>query len=252
MGEYNSEEFDEEQNDKETEFNEKEDMNELDLENEFDPLDEDLDFDKDLGDTFESGDELRSNDEQFEVKFTPKDEKDAKKASIQENTKKKEVNLKEKVHSLKDKRIKSDENDRFENQLKNLSLKEYIQEHDKKDLEFKENPSGKLKESKALAEKICIGLGDGCIPHYGRRFRVTLNRSQESQYALYVYELMKKTLNKRPGIYEPKDADAIKFTISRKKIIEGLVDTDGSIHIHKHNKTLHISFNIFKNYTKIL
>ena len=28
-----------------------------------------------------------------------------------------------------------------------------------------------------------------------------------------------------------------------KRCLRGLVDTDGSIHIHKHNKTLHISFN---------
>ena len=145
-------------------------------------------------------------------------------------------------------------------------------------MEFKENPNGKLKEDEELAEMVCIGLGDGSIPHTKTEFKITLNKSQEPQYAIHVYELMKKTLNKRPSIYEPKEADAIKFTIHRKKIIEGLidkghkpgdkkknqvevpqwikgkdkfqkyglrglVDTDGSIHIHKHNKTLHISFN---------
>ena len=125
---------------------------------------------------------------------------------------------------------------------------------------------------------VCIGLGDGSIPHTKIEYKITLNKSQEPQYAIYVYELMKKTLNKRPTIYEPKKADAIKLKIHRKNIIEalidkgheagdkkknqvevsqwikgkeefqkgglrGLVDTDGCIHIYKHNKTLHISFN---------
>ena len=278
MGEYNNEEFNEEQDDMETRLYEKDESDEEVLENKFEPYDEEQQVVKGFFDTYVPKDEQECNIEQFETEFIPKDEKVLKKLSSKEVDKEKEAYSKEKVHNLKDKKLKLDENDSLENQLKNLSLKEYIQEQDKKDLEFKENPNGKLKESEELAEMVCIGLGDGTIPHNKQEYTITLNKSQEPQYAIYVYELMKKTLNKRPRIIEPKKADAIRLSIGRKKIIEGLidkghtpgdkkknqvevpqwiigkgefqkhglgglVDTDGSIHIHKHNKTLHISFN---------
>ena len=135
-----------------------------------------------------------------------------------------------------------------------------------------------LRNSGDLAEMITIALGDGSIPKDESHFRIILNRTEEKQYRKYVLELMQKLFKKTPGIYKPKDANAVKMTISRKEIVRaliskglkpgdkkenqvdvpqwikkkkefqtrglrGLVDTDGSIHIHKHNKTLHISFN---------
>ena len=165
----------------------------------------------------------------------------------------------------------------LENKPKSVSLKEIIKEREKEDIEFKEDLGWELKESEELAEMVGIGLGDGSVPHDKTRFRVTLNRSQEPQYAMFVYNLMKKTLNRIPSIYEPKDADAIKFTMGRKKMVEklidkglkpgdkkvnqvdvpqwinvkrkyqkgvlrGLVGTDGSIHIHKSQKKIRISF----------
>ena len=135
-----------------------------------------------------------------------------------------------------------------------------------------------FKETGDLAEMFTIILGDGSIPKNEHSFKVTLNRSEEKQYTKYVNELMQKLFKQKPYIYEHKDADAVRMTVNGRKIIRGLinkglksgdkkenqvdvpkwikknqdfqkrglrglVDTDGSIHIHKHNKTLHISFN---------
>ena len=135
-----------------------------------------------------------------------------------------------------------------------------------------------FKETGDLAEMFTIILGDGSIPKNEHSFKVTLNRSEEKQYTKYVNELMQKLFKQKPYIYEHKDADAVRMTVNGRKIIRGLinkglksgdkkenqvdvpkwikknqdfqkrglrglVDIDGSIHIHKHNKTLHISFN---------
>jgi len=135
----------------------------------------------------------------------------------------------------------------------------------------------KLKKNNELAEMIGIALGDGSIPKNQNRLRVTLNKSEEPQYTQHVNDLMQKVLNKKPSIYEPKDADAIKLTISSKKLVEdlinnglkpgdkkvnqvdvpqwikqnkdyqkdclrGLVDTDGSIHVHRANESIRIGF----------
>ena len=135
-----------------------------------------------------------------------------------------------------------------------------------------------FKETGDLAEMFTIILGDGSIPKNEHNFKVTLNRSEEKQYTKYVNELMQKLFKQKPYIYEHKDADAVRMTVNGRKIIRGLinkglksgdkkenqvdvpkwikknkdfqkrglrglVDTDGSLHIHKHNKTLHISFN---------
>ena len=134
-----------------------------------------------------------------------------------------------------------------------------------------------LKESTDLAEMTGIILGDGCIPKDKCRIRVTLNRTEEKQYRKFVYDLMQKLFRKNPTIYKPKDANAVKMSINSKEIVRalintglksgnkkdnqvdvpqwikreaenrrsslrGLVDTDGSIHIHKHNKKIRISF----------
>jgi len=122
-----------------------------------------------------------------------------------------------------------------------------------------------------------IILGDGCIPKDRSRLRVTLNRTEEKQYRKFVYDLMQKLFKKNPTIYKPKDANAVKISINSKEIVRvlinkglksgakkknqvevpqwikrepenrrsslrGLVDTDGSIHVHKRNKKIRISF----------
>ena len=134
-----------------------------------------------------------------------------------------------------------------------------------------------LKESPDLAEMVSIILGDGSIPKNETRFRITLNKTEETQYRKFVYDLMQKLFQKKPTIYKPKDANAVKMSINSKKIVKnlvskglkpgdkkenqvdvpqwikresdhrkaslrGLVDTDGSIHIHKHNKHIRITF----------
>ncbi|MFW9875565.1 MAG: LAGLIDADG family homing endonuclease [Candidatus Thorarchaeota archaeon] len=158
-------------------------------------------------------------------------------------------------------------------EIKGTDLRAYIE----RKYENKRNKEiGKLKESEELAELINIGLGDGSIPHDKKHFRVTLNKSQEAYYALYVYDLMFKILQRKPSIYEPREADAIKFTVATKRVVKkliakgltpgdkkenqinepdwikynqkfhkgglrGLVDTDGSIHVHKQNRSIRIS-----------
>lgn len=134
-----------------------------------------------------------------------------------------------------------------------------------------------LKENSQLAEMIGIALGDGSIPEDKNHFRVTLNKSEEPQYTQKVNDLMRNVLYKKPSIYEPKDADAIKLTVYKKEIVDslvnkglqpgdkkvnqvyvpqwvkdnkeytksclrGLADTDGSIHVHKANACIRIGF----------
>ncbi|MFX1458916.1 MAG: LAGLIDADG family homing endonuclease [Promethearchaeota archaeon] len=135
----------------------------------------------------------------------------------------------------------------------------------------------KLRNSSELAEMVCLGLGDGSIPKNESRFRVTLNETEEIQYTKHVKSLMQKLFNKTPSIYKPKKANAVKLTISNKttvkKLIDkglksgdkkvnqvcvpkwikdnkkfqkdglrGLVDTDGSIHVHKSTGRIRVKF----------
>ena len=135
----------------------------------------------------------------------------------------------------------------------------------------------KLRNSSELAEMVCIGLGDGSIPKNESRFRVTLNETEEIQYTKHVKSLMQNLFNKTPNIYKPKKANAVKLTISNKKTVEklidkglksgdkkvnqvcvpkwikdnnkyqkdglrGLVDTDGSIHVHKSTSRIRVKF----------
>jgi len=134
-----------------------------------------------------------------------------------------------------------------------------------------------FEENSEFAEMVGIILGDGSIPKNESHVRITLNKTEETQYRRYVYKSMLKIFKKKPGIYKPKDANAVKMTICGKKIVRGLVnkglkpgdkkknqvdvpqwikkkrenrrsnirgliDTDGSIHIHKINKNLRITF----------
>ena len=134
-----------------------------------------------------------------------------------------------------------------------------------------------LEENSELAEMVSIILGDGSVPKTENRVRITLNKTEEPQYRKFVYQFMEKLFKKKPTIYEPKDANAVKMSINSKEVVKGLidkgvkpgdkkknqvsvpqwikkeeenrrssirglVDTDGSIHIHKHNKVIRISF----------
>ena len=134
-----------------------------------------------------------------------------------------------------------------------------------------------LEESSELAEMVSIILGDGSVPKTENRVRITLNKTEEPQYRKFVYQFMEKLFKKKPSIYEPKDANAVKMSINSKEVVKGLidkgvkpgdkkknqvsvpqwikkerenrrgsirglVDTDGSIHIHKYNKVIRISF----------
>ena len=118
MGEYNNEEFNEEQDDTETKFYEKDEPDDMELENEFEPRDEEQQVSKGFFDIYVPKDEQESYIEQFETEFIPKDEKDLKKLSSKEVDKEIELTKKKSVK--------------------------------------KEAKDIKLKESKELAELLCI------------------------------------------------------------------------------------------------
>ena len=134
-----------------------------------------------------------------------------------------------------------------------------------------------FKESSELAEMVSIILGDGSIPKNESRVRITLNKTEEPQYRKFVYGFMQKLFMKNPTIYKPKDANAVKMSLNSKEVvrglikkglksgdkkknqvevpqwikkekenrrssIRGLIDTDGTIHIHKRNKSVRITF----------
>lgn len=134
-----------------------------------------------------------------------------------------------------------------------------------------------LEENSELAEMVSIILGDGSIPETKNRVRITLNKTEEPDYREFVFGFMQKLFKKKPSIYKPKDANAVKMSINSKEVLQslidkglkpgdkkknqvgvpqwikrdkenrrgsirGLIDTDGSIHIHKHNKRIRIAF----------
>ncbi|NVM19717.1 MAG: hypothetical protein HWN80_18590 [Candidatus Lokiarchaeota archaeon] len=134
-----------------------------------------------------------------------------------------------------------------------------------------------LEENSELAEMVSIILGDGSIPKTKNRVRITLNKTEEPQYRKFVYGFMEKLFKKKPSIYKPRDANAVKMSINSKEVVRalinkglkpgdkkkhqvevpqwikkeeenrrgslrGLIDTDGSIHIHKYNKSIRITF----------
>jgi hypothetical protein len=240
----------------------KQDKYDTELDIDFEPGKETKETNEDLESSFEPNDENELTDNEIAEIFTPMDEKGEDQEIL-----KKSINRKnyKKLEKLNRKFLSSSLKEVIENKYRDI-LNENL------DIE-----GWKLEECEELAELICIGLGDGSIPLNRRHFRVTLNRSQEPQYAMYVYDLMFNLLRRKPSIYEPEEADAIKFTVGTKRVVgslvkkglkpgdkkvnqvnvpnwikknpkfhygglRGLVDTDGSIHIHKQNKSIRLSF----------
>ncbi len=123
------------------------------------------------------------------------------------------------------------------------------------------------KHSPNLAEFIGILIGDGGITK--RQVTITLNRTDDSEYAIYVRDLCKKLFKVTPKIYCRKDCNAVNVVISRssmvtyletlglqqgdkikygvtipmwicqnnsylKKCLRGIFDTDGGIFLETH------------------
>lgn len=128
-------------------------------------------------------------------------------------------------------------------------------------------PIHKPKHSPDLAEFIGLLIGDGGITK--RQITITLNRTDDSEYALYVQGLCKKLFKVTPKIYYRKNCNAVNLVISRslmviyletlglqqgdkikygvtipmwirendsylKKCLRGIFDTDGGIFLETH------------------
>ncbi|MEX0877671.1 MAG: hypothetical protein WDZ40_02275 [Candidatus Spechtbacterales bacterium] len=126
----------------------------------------------------------------------------------------------------------------------------------------------KPKYSKSLAEFVGIMLGDGGISN--QQVTVTLHSKDDKKYGVYVKNLMENLFGVYVGIHERKDANACIYAVSRVELVRfcennlglvrgnkikkqvdipkwimgdkdfeiaclrGLVDTDGSIFIHRY------------------
>jgi len=128
-------------------------------------------------------------------------------------------------------------------------------------------PIKKPRKSKELAEFIGIAIGDGGISKY--QLVITLHKIDDLEYSKFVNNLMKKLFGISPSIYYRPNYSVINITISRVELVKffvkmglrignkiqqginipkwiknnnrykiaclrGLIDTDGSIIIHKY------------------
>ncbi len=128
-------------------------------------------------------------------------------------------------------------------------------------------PIKKPRKSKELAEFIGIAIGDGGISKY--QIVITLHKIDDLEYSKFVNNLMKKLFGISPSIYYRPNYSVINITISRVELVKffvkmglrignkiqqginipkwiknnnrykiaclrGLIDTDGSIIIHKY------------------
>lgn len=123
------------------------------------------------------------------------------------------------------------------------------------------------KRSSELAEFVGIILGDGCISQ--RQISITLHKSDDWDFSMYVRNLMKQLFLVSPSLYERKRENVINIVISRSELVKffhemglptgskvkhqtdiplwikksdqftkfclkGLFDTDGCFYIDKH------------------
>jgi len=123
-------------------------------------------------------------------------------------------------------------------------------------------------KSKELAEFVGVILGDGGISNY--QVTVTLHAVDDKKYGIFVASLIKRLFNVPVGMYKSKTDESITYYVSRAKMVDfcvkslglvignkvkqqvdiprwiknnkeylvacicGLVDTDGSVFIHKY------------------
>lgn len=134
-------------------------------------------------------------------------------------------------------------------------------------------PFVKPKKSKALSEFIGIMIGDGGMSN--RQINITLNRINDKNYCSYIRKLIKKLFGVKPSLYIPKRSSVYRIVVSRVNLVKflhqyglpignkikneidvpawilknnaymieclrGLVDTDGSVIIHKYNSNNNI------------
>lgn len=73
------------------------------------------------------------------------------------------------------------------------------------------------KRSKKLAEFVGIMIGDGGISPY--RVDITLNATDDREYAKFVAELITELFGVYPKIYSRKDKNALAITVSRTRLV---------------------------------
>jgi len=86
-------------------------------------------------------------------------------------------------------------------------------------------PFKKPKKDSALAEFVGIVLGDGGISQ--KQIFITLNRVTDKAYAIFVKNLIKKLFDVRAGVFQNKKYLADDISISRVGIVKFLVDDVG-------------------------
>ncbi len=76
------------------------------------------------------------------------------------------------------------------------------------------------KKSSDVAEFIGIMMGDGSMSTY--HIGITLNASDDAEYALFVVQFIENLFGVRPNIYKRKDKNAVVITVTRKLLVEYL------------------------------
>jgi intein/homing endonuclease len=78
----------------------------------------------------------------------------------------------------------------------------------------------KPKKSPTLAEFVGIMMGDGTISAY--HIGITLNATDDADYAVFVTKLIRKLFGIHPKIYKRKNKNAVAITVARKLLVEHL------------------------------
>ncbi len=78
----------------------------------------------------------------------------------------------------------------------------------------------KPKKSPALAEFVGIMMGDGTISAY--HIGITLNATDDADYAVFVTKLIGRLFGIHPKIYKRKNKNAVAITVARKLLVDHL------------------------------
>lgn len=78
----------------------------------------------------------------------------------------------------------------------------------------------RVKKSPKLAEYIGIMMGDGTMSAY--HIGITLNASDDAEYAVFVTQLIQNLFGVCPKVYKRKNKNAVAITVTRKLLVEYL------------------------------
>ena len=89
---------------------------------------------------------------------------------------------------------------------------------------FRRKAISKPRKSKELAEFIGIMLGDGGFTARAKQIQITLNSRDDKEYIKFVCNLINKLFNRKPSIFECKDAVASKISVSNMDLVDYLIE----------------------------